>query len=165
MVKVWNKKCCKFCCNRPLTKGIVLAEHSTFAVVYPVPLKRFFQKFAPFTFYYKRCKFGCDWPIIMGTLFEEQYDFVCTSLSIGWIFIKLHTPHFTHTRYKLCKIKRHRSIIKGGLLGEQSNFLSVSQLALEGLSWILILRTFYAWAKNSASLVAIGHYEHLPWKT
>ena len=45
------------------------------------------------------------------------------------------------------------------------DYLEYSYLALEGLSWILILRTFYAWAKNSASLVAVGHYEHLPWRT
>ena len=106
-------KRCKFCCDRPLTKGIVLAEHRTFSVVSQVPLKGFLLKFVTIIFHYKRCQFGCDWPVIKGTLFEEQCDFVHTSPSIGGIFMKLHTPHFTRMRYKRCKIKRHRSIIKG----------------------------------------------------
>ena len=148
---------CKLCCDRPLTKGIVLAGHSTFSVVSWAPLKGFLQKFAPIIFHCKRCKFGCEWPIIKGTLFQEQCDFVYTSPSIGGIFLKLQTSHVTRMHYNRCKIKRYRSNI---LLEEQSKFWSVSRLALEGLSWILILRTSYARAKNTVSLVEIGHYEH-----
>ena len=101
----------KFCCYRPITKGIVLVEHSTFSVVSQVPLKGFLLKFAPITFHYKRRKFSCDRPIIKGTLLKSK---VYTSPSTCRIFLKLHTPHFTRMRYKRCKIKRRWSITKGG---------------------------------------------------
>jgi len=52
-------------------------------------------KFALITFHYKRSKFGCQWPIIKDTLFQEQCDFVYNSPSIGRIFLKLQTSHFT----------------------------------------------------------------------
>ena len=67
-------KRCKFCCDRPLSKGILLVEYSTFSVVSQVSLKGFLLKFAPITFHYKRCKFACYWPIIKGSLFEEQIN-------------------------------------------------------------------------------------------
>jgi hypothetical protein len=46
----------------------------------------------------------------------------------------LHTSQFTRMHYKPCEFGSDRSIIKGTLFGEPSNFSAVPLLALEGFS-------------------------------
>jgi len=58
----------------------------------------------------------------------------CVLSSIGGIFLQRRTAHSSHMRYKHCQFGCDWSIIKGTVLVEESKFLSISRLQLEGFS-------------------------------
>ena len=78
-------------------------------------------------------------------LYLERHTFVfgCISASTGGNFFNKHVSHPTCLRYKRRKFCCNRWIIKGTLLGEQSNFSSISRLLLGDVleTWHLTLYT------------------------
>jgi len=103
---------------------------------------------------YERCKFGCEWPIVKDSLFEEQCDFAVSRLPLegfSWIFI----PRNIHVSTTNSASVSHRLLINSTLLGDACAFSDTSRPPLEGLSWKFTPHTFHECATYTESFVSI----------
>lgn len=102
---------------------------------------------------YKQCKFGCDQPLIKGTLLEEQCSFLISYLAWKAVFWKsiYDTPCSCHTI--LWSVNN-----EGQFTWRECTFLAVTRLPVEQYSWksaysILYKLSYCHWSKNQGTLL------------
>jgi len=112
-------KSVKFRCDSSITKGTLLEEQSTFAVVSSLILKWIFLKFHTYHSLLKHCNFyktGCIRTISKSSSLEEVSIFAAVSrLLHKQIFLTIHTYHSLLKIYNWYKIGHNRSISQGTL--------------------------------------------------
>jgi hypothetical protein len=154
-------KSCKFCCDRSKIKCTLFEEHCVPWSASRLPLEGFYWKFIsciPYAWATNSegwCPLVTNWGHFT---WKTKYVFVCTSASMGAIFLKVHPSHYPGMRYKHFEFRCNQSLIKGTLTGEQCTSSPLSLLPFGEVSWKFMSCIPHACASKFARLVVIGKH-------